>query len=344
MKVLIDINHPAHVHFFRFPALQLEAAGHECIFTSREKDVTQQLLQELGFRHRCLSSMGGGMLSLAKELVSRNYALWRVVREERPQVMLAIGGTFIAHVGFLTRVPALVFYDTENARLQNLITYPLAREVIVPDCYDAWLPRRHRRYRGYHELSYLHPTRFQPDLAQARAAGLDSTGDVFMVRLVSWQANHDVGEIGWSPELLEAVVAKLSALGQVIIVSEMTLPEQFDQHLYRGPVADIHHVMAHLRLFIGESATMASECAVLGVPAIYAAHTGRGYTDEQESRYGLVKNIDRLDQGSVHAAIDAMLALSVEQYQQARENMLSESIDVCDMVVDSALEYGESAG
>ena len=48
MKVLIDINHPAHVHFFRQPALALQRAGHEVLFTSRDKDVTQELLDELG--------------------------------------------------------------------------------------------------------------------------------------------------------------------------------------------------------------------------------------------------------------------------------------------------------
>ena len=35
---------------------------------------------------------------------------------------------------------------------------------------------------------------------------------------------------------------------------------------------------------------MASECAVLGVPAIYVSPLGRGYTDDEEQRYGLVHN------------------------------------------------------
>jgi len=307
MKVLIDINHPAHVHFFRQPALALGRAGHEVLFTSRDKDVNQQLLDELGFPHQCLSSMGGGVLSLAKELLFRNAALWRVVRREKPDVMLAIGGTFIAHVGALTGVPALVFYDTENAKLQNLITYPLATCVIVPRCYGAWLPRKHRRYAGYHELSYLHPDHFQPDREVAVAAGLAREGDTYLVRVVSWQANHDIGETGWSPQLLAAVVALLSARGTVLIVSEQTLPEQFDRYLYGGPVSQIHHVMGCSRLFVGESATMASECAVMGIPAIYAAETGRGYTDEQESRYGLVRNVTELTEAALLPVIEELL-------------------------------------
>ena len=47
-------------------------------------------------------------------------------------------------------------------------------------------------------------------------------------------------------------------------------------------------IRAHL-LTIGESATMASESALLGTPAIYMDEIGRGYTDEEE-KYGLVFN------------------------------------------------------
>jgi len=99
---------------------------------------------------------------------------------------------------------------------------------------------------------------------------------------VSWKANHDIGEHGWSRALLAGLVQRLSAAGKVLISSEADLGAEFEPYLYRGRVSDIHHVMAYCRAFIGESATMASEAAVLGVPAVYAAETGRSYTDEQE--------------------------------------------------------------
>ena len=35
---------------------------------------------------------------------------------------------------------------------------------------------------------------------------------------------------------------------------------------------------------------MSSEAAVLGVPAVFIATTGRGYTDDEERRYGLVRH------------------------------------------------------
>ena len=49
----------------------------------------------------------------------------------------------------------------------------------------------------------------------------------------------------------------------------------------------IGHVLAHATLVFGESATMVSEAAMLGVPGIYLDNTGRYYTRDLQERYGL---------------------------------------------------------
>lgn len=334
MKILIDIGHPAHVHFFHQPILQLQADGHEIIITSRDKECALALLDGMGLEHYPLSALGkGGLYSLGKELISRDLALLKVVKKTKPDVMAAIGGVFIAHIGKLTGVPSLAFYDTENATLQNAITYPFASAVIVPQCYGAWLPKkRHIRYHGYHELSYLHPSYFKPSREIAIENGLNSEGKTFFLRLVSWQANHDVGENGWSEALLEKLMQKLQPLGKVLISSEAPLSSAMEAYRYTGDINRVHHVMAFSTLFIGESATMASECAVLGVPAIYAAETGRGYTTEQEQRFDLVKNLHQIDWPKLEALIDERLAKPEQHWQQARKKLLDETIDVAAFV------------
>lgn len=336
MKILIDINHPAHVHFFRNPIGLLQERGHEVMITSRNKEVAVPLLDEMNIEHVVLSSQksGGGLSSLGRELIQRDAALYKVARRFQPNAMAAIGGTFVAHVGWLTGIPSLVFYDTENATLQNAITYPFARKVIVPRCYQAWTPKRTVRYPGYHELSYLHPTRFAADPTLAEKNGLDPLRDNFFIRTVSWQANHDVGEAGWNEKLLFAATEYLSGLGKVHISSEAPLPRSLNQYAYRGKVSEVHHLMGHCRLFIGESATMASECAVLGVPAIYAAHTGRGYTDEQEARYGLVANIRELRWEDLKERINITLAVPAEDWQARRKKLIDETVDVAAFVVE----------
>ncbi len=331
MRILFDIAHPAHVHFFKNPARILRGRGHTILFTSREKDIALDLLDELEITHKPISSLNkkGNLIGFASELIKRDIALWKIANKFKPDVMAAIGGTFIAHVGIINSAKSLVFYDTENAGLQNTITYPFASCVIVPSCYAAWLPKnRHIRYRGYHELSYLHPHYFTADRNLAEKNGLSNTKPTFLFRLVSWQANHDIGEQGWTTELLRSLINFLAPKGKIIISAEGTLPSEFESLRYHGKVAEIHHLMAFCRLFIGESATMASESAVMGVPAIYAATTGRGYTDELESRYGLVKNVKRLHWNNLECAIKTLLTNSPQYWQNSADQLLTETIDV----------------
>ncbi len=341
MKALIDIGHPAHVHFFRNPVRILTEAGHQVVVTSRDKEMALELLDQFGVSHEPLSRhAGGGILSLAAELWRRDRALLKVVRRERPDIMAAIGGTFIAHVGRWTRIPSLAFYDTENATLQNAITYPLASRVLVPRCYNGWVPKKKEiRYDGYHELSYLHPKWFAPNRSIAESNGLDLDRPTFLIRIVAWKANHDIGERGWTPDLLHSVANKLSSTGKVLISAEGALPETLEPLRYTGRSSEIHHIMAFCRMFVGESATMASECAVLGVPAIYAAHTGRGYTDEQESRYGLATNLRDLDWSVMEKTIDELLSTPDEEFKQRRQRLLSETVDVAPWVAGCISGY-----
>ncbi|QEP42335.1 DUF354 domain-containing protein [Ectothiorhodospiraceae bacterium BW-2] len=341
MRILIDICHPAHVHFFRHSITLLQQQNHQILITSRNKDIALELLDKYSLPHRPLSSQNGsGMIALTKELLSRNFRLYQQVRTFKPDIMAAIGGIFIAQVGFLTKVPSLVFYDTENASLQNALTYPFASMVIVPHCYNAWLPkRRHLRYDGYHELAYLHPNYFTPDRTIAEANGLATEGDTFFIRVVSWQANHDLTETGWSHHLLKKLVAKLASHGKVLISAEGELAPELADYRYLGHSNQVHHLLAFCRGVIGESATMASEAAVLGTPAIYIANTGRGYTNEQESRYGLVHNIFQLDWQPINNAIERLLARSKADYAAARQQLLSDTVDVTQLIVRSITTF-----
>lgn len=343
MRVLIDIGHPAHAHFFRHPIAELRARGHAILITSRRKEIATDLLDAFGLEHRTLSGEGGagGMLG---ELLLRDFRLTRIVRNWRPDVLAAIGGIFIAHAGIMGRAPSLVFYDTENARLQNLLTYPFATKVIVPRCYTAWTPsNRTLRYPGYHELSYLRPPYFSAQREIALANGLSPDRPTWLVRLVSWKANHDIGERGLSADAVRKIIHRLGQRGKVLISAESALPDDLASHRYAGEASAIHHVMAHCAGFFGESATMASESAVLGVPAVYAANTGRGYTDEQDARYGLVRNARNLDSSALDAALDWLLQFPAGRGEVLRQQLLRDTCDVAAFVVAAIEARGEIA-
>ena len=343
MRVLIDIGHPAHVHFFRRPAALLRERGCEVFVTSRHKEMATDLLDAFGIPHVPLSAMGtGSALDLFKELCARDFRLLRIVGSWRPDVMVAIGGIFIAHAGLLGRTRSLVFYDTENATLQNALTYPFASRVIVPRCYAAWTPRRRTlRYPGYHELAYLRPPYFTADRAIALANGLSADRPTYLLRLVAWHASHDLGGRGLSWDAVRRLCGRLGEAARVLISSEAALPDDLRPYGYAGDPAQIHHVMGHCAGFFGESATMASECAVLGVPSVYAARTGRGYTDEQERRYGLVRNVRKLDPAALDDAVEWLLGFSATDAQARRQRLLDDTCDVADFVVQAIEARGE---
>jgi uncharacterized protein len=80
---------------------------------------------------------------------------------------------------------------------------------------------------------------------------------------------------------------------------------------------------------------MSSESAVLGVPAVFIATTGRGYTDDQERRYGLVRHFTDDQYEQAVAEIEKLCSEAPREFgQAARQRLLSEKIDVTGWMVD----------
>jgi uncharacterized protein len=343
MRILVDLTHPGDVHFFRYAIEIWRQRGHTILITARRKDLTVDLLQRLAIEHEDLGAAQSGLLGLGVELFARTYRLCRRVRQFRPDVMTSTAGVFIAQAGWLCRVPTVVFYDTENATLSNLLTYPVCSTVVTPQCYFGRVPAaKHRTYPGYQELAYTHPRRFTPDPDRLAAFGLTRGEPFIFMRLVSWGAAHDTLDHGFTR--VEDAIRELERFGRVVISAEGPLPPALAAHRLSGPLEDVFHVLAFARLYIGESATMASESATLGTPAIFVSTTGRGYTDDQERRYGLTYTFrDRrtAQREAVAKAIEILSdADSKQRWARKREQMLADTIDVTEYVVTLVESYG----
>jgi len=342
VRLLIDILHPAHVHIFRNLVNELQARGHEVRLTMRDKDVARELLDEYGFSYEILSRQQSG-LALAGEFLQRNARLWQVIERFRPHFLAGAMGPSIASVGRLRRllcgdrVRIVVFYDTERAPLTNTFVYPLADYVCTADCYYGPVRGNHLTYPGYQQLAYLHPNRFTPDPEVVRNAGVDPTSPYYVVRFVSYQASHDLSTMGLSDEKKLELVRMLSEHGRVLVTSERALPAALEPYRMRLPANRVHHVLAFARLLVGESATMASEAAVLGVPAVYISPQGRGFTDDQERRYGLVTNFtERRFHENWMSTVSALASdgTLAERAREARARLLSEKIDVTAWMIE----------
>jgi predicted glycosyltransferase len=336
-RVLFDFVHPANSLVFFHTIKQLKAEGAEVRVVSRHKDVLVPLLDELGIDHRPITTAGEGKLGLAKELLQRDWRLWKIARAFRPDVMVGYGGVAISQVGKLTGIPSISFYDTEHAKLQIRLTVPFINEWHVPQSWRGLeAVGRTYRFAGGKQLAYLHPDYFEPSAEVANAAGWDSFRDNFMVRTVAWKAAHDSGLSGISQERLRAIVGRLSGLGRVHISAEGELPPDLEPMRYRGSPAQFHHLLAHCRLYCGESVTIASEAVMLGVPALLQVDRNLNIQDD----YGYVA--EQLDAGlieelrpdeNVGDALDRALAIDGGDLRQRSREYVASKGDLNDYIL-----------
>ncbi len=333
MRLLFDVLHPAHVHFFRHLAETALAEGGDVLFTAREKDVTLELLAAYDLPHEVLTGIGGGAVGLAREMVVRTLKLTRRVRRFKPDLMLGIMGPVIAPVGRATRVPSWVYYDTETATATNRFVYPLCSRLFLPESYQGPAPKKAERYAGYHELAYLHPSRFTVDPTVRQEAGLGPDEPFAVVRLVSWEASHDVGDTGFANPV--RFVNDLKQRIRVVITGERGVPPELAEHAMTVPPHRIHHLLAEASLYVGEGATMAAEAAILGTPAVFM-HTARlGYMLELEERFGLLWNTasQQVAEDKAKQIIDDLPG-AAQQWADKRQRMLDAKLDVGAWMVD----------
>ena len=114
MKILIDIGHPAHVHFFKYLIRNLEKDGHSIKITARDKEVTLALLKAYGFDYVSRGELKKSMLKKAFGLFSVDYTLYKIAKDFQADLLLGVHNPYIAHAGTLLRKPSIIFTDTEN--------------------------------------------------------------------------------------------------------------------------------------------------------------------------------------------------------------------------------------
>jgi hypothetical protein len=342
LKILIDITHPAHVHFFRNSIQAFESSGHEILITSRSKDLAIPLLDAYGLNHSVLTRSGTSLGGLAGEFAIRCAKLVRIIRRERPDILAAVAGTFIAPAGKMTGTPVITFYDTEIASVSNFIAYRLSDLVVVPSCYRNPVPYHHITYPGYHELAYLHPDVFSPDPSVPAKLGVSNGERYAIVRFVSWKSGHDIGRTGLSLSMKRATVRMFSEYARVFISSEKPLPKDLEPYRFPLPPVKIHDALQYASLYYGESATMASESVVLGTPSVYLDNVGRGYTDEQEKVYEALFRYPLTPHGlerSVQTGIELLRTTTVKElWGEKRRKILTDKINVTPFIVSTVTE------
>ena len=347
MNILIDIAHPAHVHLTRNTFFELIKKGHYVFVTVKDIPSAKQLLDLYGIPYIYLGGKSDSLFGKALLQLKYNYILWKIVK--RNKIEIAFGSSLtIAQLSKITKVKSIILDDDDDEVEPLFVKYahPVAHHILSPAC-TIRKTKKMIGYSGYHELAYLHPKRFIPDVSVLDEIGVKPGEKYFILRFNAFKAHHDVGVQGLSIENKRKLIDLLKKNGKVFITTEREIDDEFKQYQLSVSPDKAHSLMYYATMLIGDSQTMTSEAAVLGTPAIRCnTFVGRiSYLNEEESKYRLTYGFLPKDSDLFFLKIKELLALKnlKEEWAIRREAMLADKIDVTAFFVWFIENYPESA-
>jgi hypothetical protein len=326
MKILIDIGHPAHVHYFKNMVKALEIKGFSFHFTLRERDSTVALMDKYSFSYTKRGKGGKNIITKLLAMPIMDFKVLMAALKFKPDMFVSFASPYAAQVACLLRKPHITFDDTEHAVFAHKLYRPFSSVVLSPQSYFKPIEKKQILFDSFMELCYLHPKYFTPGESVISELGLIKDEKYCILRFVSWDANHDVGQKGLDFSSKIKLVKELSKHCKVFISSESALPKDLEEYRYRLHPSRLHDALSFASLYIGEGATMASEAAMLGTPSIYVNTLDAG-TIQDQINYGLLFMFKN-SIGVIEKAVEILnMSNPEEHFKKKRDIMLSKKID-----------------
>lgn len=346
-RILVDINHPAHVHLFKYFIKEMEKAGHEVFVTAKNAKSITDLLKLYQIKYSQVGAKKDNiLLKYIFELAHLAQVYSLVVRKK---IDYGIGVSIVLPiVSKLTAMKSFALDDDDVAVTpisSRFISY--ASVILNPDALH-YENRGEQQicYPGYHELAYLHPARFKPDRAVLTELGLKQHERFFVLRFNAFKAHHDTGIIGLSLSQKLEIIELLKTYGTVFITTEREIEPELKP--YQLPISPekIHSLLYYASLFIGDSQTMTTEAALLGTPAVKLnSFAGRlSIPNEIEQRYELCYSFLPGDFDDMLTKIQTLLKTENIKTEWAvrRERLLADKMDVTAFLTQFVSNYPAS--
>ncbi len=336
-KILFDIGHPAQVHNFKNIYWDLEKRGWRGLFVTKDKEICVELLEKYNLPFIVLSRNRKGLLKKILFLVKDIVKFYSILNEFKPDIVLNRMSIHATLLSKILRVRQISLADTENSLNLSFLT----ETILTATSFRKSFGDKHLRYRGNIELFYLHPNRFRADDTIYELLNIRKDKRYAIIRFVSWNAHHDIGQKGFSYQQKIELVKKLSEKIEVFISSEVELPPELEKYKITIPIDRIDDALYFASLYIGEGATMASESAMLGTPAIYVNSLNDAGIFKELEKEGLFYIITDGKEATLKA-MDIINNKSKKDYIEKRDNYIKKKIDVTAFLVWFIENYPKS--
>lgn len=341
MNILFDICHPADVHTFKNTIRNLLSQGHNITISARDRYPDFELLEAYGFPYYNRGKGKNSIIGKLLNVIPTDWKIYKLAKKNNIDLFVGFGSFYLSHVAFLTGKISIILDDTDTAKLSQLFYRPFATHIITPDVFHKDFGPKHIKIKTYKEISYLHPNYFLPNPEVYKILGIEKSQPYVLIRFVSWNAHHDIGHHGMTSANKIKAVRKFLACGKVFISSEGELPPEIQKYEIQIEPHQMHDVIAGATLLFGESATMASEAAMLGVPSIYIDNDGRSYTDELEEKYGIVHNFTESlnDQKlAIQKGLEIINNSESTDYLAIRNQIMSNNINITSFLTQKIID------
>ena len=346
MNILIDINHPAHVHLMRNSYKMLVEKGNKVLVAVKEIPSAMKLLDLYGIPYVNIGKKDDALGKKGLDQLVFDKRLLKLVREYH--IELGVGSSInITHVSKLSKMKSIIL-DDDDDEVEPLFVkfgHPFADTILSP----VDTPRKSKKtvyVNSYHELAYLHPNSFTPDSSVLSDAGVEEGELYFILRFNAFKAHHDIGVVGLTIENKRRLVNYLKTKGKVFITTERDIDDEFKPYQLKVSPEKAHSLMYYATMLVGDSQTMTSEAAVLGTPAIRCnTFVGRiHYLEEEEHKYKLTYGFRPEQSKAMFQKIEELLAMPnlKQEWQTRRHKMLSEKIDYAQFLTWFVENYPES--
>jgi len=277
MRVWYDACTGKQVRYAVAVARKMRAAGHECIFTTREHPDTVPLAKVLGEEPIVVGKYAPTSLSSRlEESAERIIQFSRMFKDKKPDVAIAHQSVELCRTAFGLGIPIITTADTPYAYAVNRLTIPFAHTVIVSEA----LPKRFTNsncannvvvFKGVDEVAWI--AGFKPKRITMKRP-------LIVMRQIENRAVYAKEK----QDNVKSLAEKLGELGNVRVI------ERYNQDgtafLGKTNFDDSADLVANADLVVSYGGTITREAALQGVASIGISDMAKTYVNSYLAKKG----------------------------------------------------------
>jgi len=345
VRYLISIEHPAWANQYKIIIKKLISEGHKVKVLLINQEVAQNLLDSYGIKYeKILNTTGSNFLIKSFIFIYSLIYMFIAAFRFKPNYYIGRASPMMAIISWLFNKPHIIFEDTERSVISLWFCKRISKKIITPNNFNTSLVGdSHDPVEGFKELFYLHPNVFCPDPSVCSKLQLKKGERFILLRFISWNASHDLGQSGFSEDFKIKMVSELSLKYKVFISSEYPLSGDLLKYKLNTNPNQIHSVLYYASALFTESGTMSAESAIIGTPVVYVSTLAKymGYIKDLQNKYGLLYYFDNENEG-YKRFLDLLSPEVKKEWKQKKEILDRSVIDMNKYYFNEITKYNKS--